>query len=164
MIALVATSLICSCGGSEKPYEPHQERKYFTFPARQLAPEPVYNRLTLVRPPDPLPDSDLQESDAPVIHPVIHLDIKDASLEQAARVLASAARYNAYCSSLIADRTITMSELGTIDELAKRISRKANIEVVVDHQNAEVRFLANKVVSPALFEEGEEKDEHQQVN
>lgn len=153
--ALLGMSMSFSgCAASGKPYEPKKARTVFYFPSRQHAPEPVYNRLREVRVPDPLPSGYFGAETAPIIHPVFHMKVKDVTLEKAAQLLASTARYNSFCAGTIADRKISINDLGNIDELGRKIARKADIHVVVDHENAQVRFLAHEVVSPKLYDEG----------
>ncbi len=116
---------------------------------RQLPPEPVYNRLRWVEPPEVMPKRERQYTDTrPLILPVFHLELQDSTLKEASLVLAGTARYHSYCSSLIADKKISVQSLGTIDELAELIASKANIRVIVDHTNKEVRFLAQQVNQP----------------
>jgi hypothetical protein len=76
------------------------------------------------------------------ISPVLHYKVQDVTLKEAALVLASTTRYRSYCSSLIADQRLTLDGLGTLDELADEIETLAGIQVVVDHEHKEVRFLA----------------------
>jgi hypothetical protein len=84
---------------------------------------------------------------------VFHLALKNATLEETARVLAATSRYSSYTAPSIASEKISVDNLGTIDELAQIIGSKAHVQVVVDHQNKEVRFLAARGEQPRLFEE-----------
>lgn len=150
--ALFAALALGACASTEPTPKP--PRRAYYFPSRQLPLEPVYSRLREVRSPDPLPDKLFLAQQPPIIHPVFHMKVRNVTLEKAAQLLASTARYNAYCAGTIADRKISVNDLGNIDELGRKIARKADINVVVDHENAEVRFLPNAVVSPHLYEEG----------
>jgi hypothetical protein len=130
------------------------ERKLFGVSVQRYAPQPVYKRTRLVHLPSPLPETSAQSAAAPLILPVIHFEIVDASLEEAAKVLGQTSRYSAYCASTVADKRITLTALGTVDELAEQIAKIAKIETIVDHHNREVRFLARKesqVVEPQLL-------------
>ena len=130
------------------------ERKLFGISVQRYAPQPVYKRTRLVHLPSPLPEPNAQSSAAPLILPVIHFEIVDASLEEAAKILGKTSRYSAYCASTVADKHITLTALGTVDELAEQIAKIAKIETIVDHHNREVRFLARKesqVVEPQLL-------------
>lgn len=140
------------CSSSKPPLDPYKERKFFGVAMRQLPPEPVYNRLRLAHLPSPLPVKFREIRSDSVIMPVFHYQVKQATLEEAARVLANTSRYTSYCSSVIADRKMDIETLGTIDEIGEFIGKKAGIKVVVDHANKEVRFLANAAVEPALTE------------
>lgn len=109
---------------------------------QQLPDDPVYNRLRWVHLPHTLPLEKPRVSEQRArLAPVYHLELLDNSLKQASVALASTARYTSHCSDLIADDTITLNALGTIDELASLIGEQAGIEVVVDHEHEEVRFL-----------------------
>jgi hypothetical protein len=157
---LVALTL-AGCSGV-KEYEPNEKagRTLFMPVVRSAAPEPVYARTRWVRPSDNLPNRDrpgaaedpaLQSS--PRLRSVFHLNIKNSSLEETARVLAATSRYSSYTAPSIAAEKITVDNLGTIDELARIIEGKAHIQVVIDHQNKEVRFLTGHTESPRLFDE-----------
>ena len=128
---------------SKAPINPNKERKFFGVAVRKLPPEPVYNRLMTAYLPEPLPARTLKRASYSRISPVFQFEMKDATLEETARVLASMARYTSYTSSVIANRKINLVSVGTIDEVASVISSKAGISVKVDHANKEVRFLAN---------------------
>jgi len=148
VVVLLVASNITACSTHEKEFEPNKDRKFFGVAVRQLAPEPVYNRLRLVYLPEPMPSRNIQSASYARIAPVFQFEMKGASLEQVARVLASLARYTSYTSSVIADKKITVVAVGTIDELAQVVSEKAGINVMVDHENREVRFLANGMPEP----------------
>jgi hypothetical protein len=84
---------------------------------------------------------------------VYELTLKNATLEQTCKVLASMARYSSYTSPSLARESFSFQNLGTIDELAQIIEEKAQIKVVVDHENKEVRFLVRTALEPTLFSE-----------
>ncbi|MCB0331916.1 MAG: hypothetical protein KDD55_00385 [Bdellovibrionales bacterium] len=120
---------------------------------RQLPPEPVYNRLRWVEPPEVMPKRDRQFTDTrPLVLPVFHLSLEDSTLKEASLVLAGTSRYHSYCSSKIADQKISLQSLGTIDELAQLIASQANIRVIIDHTNKEVRFLAQPAAEAEFSE------------
>jgi hypothetical protein len=96
-------------------------------------------------------ESELRET--PSLRTVFELSVQNATLEETARVLAATARYSSYTAPSIASEKISVKNLGTIDELARTIESKAQVQVVVDHENKEVRFLPASAESPKLFEE-----------
>jgi hypothetical protein len=67
--------------------------------------------------------------------------------------LAATARYSSFTSPSIAADKISVKNIGTIDELARIIESKARVQVVVDHENRDVRFLAVHTEQPRLFDE-----------
>jgi hypothetical protein len=146
-----------------KDYEPtsKNDRTLFMPSFRTAAPEPVYSRTRWVHLPEVIPDRnipgdenvDREPGAGPALRPVFHLALKDTSLEETARVLAAMARYSSFTTPSIASRKISIENLGTIDELGQIIERKAQIQVVVDHDNKEVRFLAPATEQPELFKE-----------
>jgi len=120
---------------------------------RQLPPEPVYSRLRLVHVPETMPLARANYSpDRPRILPVIHLELDEDTLEDAAAALAATARYSSYCASSIANQKVSLNQLGTIDELAGELAAAAGIRVVVDHENRQVRFFAQPIEQPRFFE------------
>jgi len=151
--------LVAGCGGV-KDYQPIPKNEGLYMPSvRTVGPEPVYARTRWVRPPEVLPQRDkypqVAESlrDSPSLRPVFQLSLKDTTLEETARVLAATARYSSYTAPSIAKDKISVTNLGTIDELARIIESKARVQVVVDHENREVRFLAAHAEQPRLFDE-----------
>jgi|688.fasta_scaffold40682_4 hypothetical protein len=161
IIAALVVSL-AACGGGVKPYDPSasKARTLFLPSMRTVGPEPVYSRTRWTQPPEVLPqrerpgtsDSDLAKA-GPPLRPVFQLNLKNVSMEEAARVLAATSRYQSYTDPSIAKQKITIENLGTIDELARLIERKAQVQVVVDHAGREVRFLPATGEPPKLFSE-----------
>ena len=143
-VLLFCSSVLCiaACGPKVKPYDPNKERKFFSVAVRQLPPEPTYNRLTVAYLPQPLPSRDIVHTSHTRLAPIFEFEIKDTTLEQTARLLANMNRYTSYCSSVIANRKISLTAVGTVDEIADFIAKKAGINVSIDHRNREVRFLA----------------------
>lgn len=139
------TGLLVSlgCSSSRVDFTPTYERKYFGVAVRRNAPEPVYNRIRYAYAPEPVPNREVIPVSNTRLSPIFQFDLDKVSLEQAARVLASTARYTSYTSSVIARRKVTLNTLGTIDEIADAIAKQAGIRVIIDHDNREVRFLAN---------------------
>lgn len=147
-ILIIVTLSLIGCSSRAKPFDPNKERKFFSVAVRQYAPEPVYNRLMTAYLPEPLPSRNILPAAQTRISPIYQFELKNTSLEQTARVLASTARYTSYTSSVIASRKINILAVGTIDEIAEHIENRAGINVVVDHANREVRFLANGTPMP----------------
>lgn len=123
------------------------DRTTYFHPVRQVAPEPIYNRITMVRPPDTLPFMPIG-----VRQPYVNRDVRNVGiqadnvpLEEAAEMIASAMGYKHYCSSLIAKRRVSIKQNGTIEQLATDLSSKEKIEVVIDHDAREIRFLQQRV-------------------
>lgn len=146
-------ALLMGCSTTDVPqWQPPKETRTFSVASRQLAPEPTYSRLRWVRPPEVIPSERKAEAEVPAIVPVMQLEIKDASLEEVARLLASTAQYSSYCSSLVAKQKVTLNRLGTIDELGKEIEKIAQIRVIIDHGSRQIRFLADHTpTAPRLY-------------
>ena len=162
VLAIIVVSAASGCASGFKPYQPidHTKRTIFMPSVRAVGPEPVYARTRWVYASEALPNRE-READvesvslrgSPRLRAVFHLSLKNSTLEETARVLAATARYSSYTAPSIASEKISVDNLGTIDELAQIISSKAHVEVIVDHQNKEVRFLAARGEQPRLFEE-----------
>lgn len=163
-LSLGAASVALTGCSSQPKWEPDVEQQFYGTAVRQLPPQPVYNRLRLVYLPEPLPQKDLKVASLNKILPIFRFELKDGTIEEASRVLAETARYTSYCSSIIADRKFSFEGLGTIDELASSISKRAGVNVVVDHGNREVRFLANGTLAPAAPVQLSEKTLDSEIN
>jgi hypothetical protein len=151
--------MVVGCGGV-KDYQPIPKEDGLYMPSvRTVGAEPVYARTRWVRPPEVLPQRESYQAaetslrGSPSLRPVFELSLKNTSLEETARVLAATARYSSYTAPSIANEKISITNLGTIDELARIIESKARVQVVVDHENREVRFLAAQAEQPRFFEE-----------
>ncbi len=151
LITIFATLCLTSCSSSrEGPQWSSTKKRPNTYrmATRQIPPQPVYGATTWVRPPQMAPNRKVEASDADVIQQIVKLDIKDRPLSEVVLILAATARYRSYCSSKVAKRRLTISSLGTLSELAMQIEDAANITVVVDHANKEVRFLPKSSIKP----------------
>lgn len=153
-VALLAL-VVSGCGAKRIQPEKRLTKSVYKVVSTQKPLAPIYNRTRWAHLPSVMPASAVNSSPskAPRIFPVIELVLENDSLETAATIIAGTARYSSYCSSHIADDTITLTALGTIDELADRVAQEAGITVSVDHENREVRFVANSsTVQPEFFE------------
>lgn len=108
---------------------------------RTTAPQPVYNRVFLARPPEVLPTSKISNKGSQRVEPVYQLQASSETVENVAKQLAKACRYRSYTAASVADKKITVETLGTVDELADTIGREAGVYVSVDHANRELRVL-----------------------
>lgn len=123
----------CSYSRVSESTHPTSNRKY--------APEPIYSRVTMARPPETHPASvSIQKGDAKFFQ-ILHFQIRNQSLEETAKLLAGTSRYHSYCAASIADQKITIDTIGTIDEIGEKIAAQMGIDVTIDHVNKEVRFL-----------------------
>jgi len=159
VLSILSASMISGCGGV-KDYQPIPKDNALYMPSvRTVGAEPVYARTRWVRPPEVVPQRESYQAaamnmrESPSLRPVFELSLKNTSLEETARVLAATARYSSYTAPSIANDKISVTNLGTIDELARIIESKARVQVVVDHENREVRFLAAQAEQPRFFEE-----------
>lgn len=161
IVGLTLCGLCAGCSTSDvKPYSPTSKntRTLFMPSYTTAGAEPVYVRTKWVHPPEVLPPRSAESTGssydrAPSLRPVYELNLKNATLEQTCKVLASMARYSSYTSPSLATQKFSFQNLGTIDELAQIIGQKAGIKVVVDHENKEVRFLVRTALEPTLFSE-----------
>lgn len=145
---LVAIVSLSACGPTLPTYKPEKARLYSTYAVRQLPPEPVYNRLRYVHLPEPLPERDKTASKRSVVLPIFEFQVENITLDEAALILASAMRYDSYAAPSIAERKVELTSLGTVDELAQQIAKHTGSYVFVDHNNRQIRFLAQKGLAP----------------
>lgn len=157
LAALAAFALAaCSSGlqGADK------ERKTFYYPSRQVPPEPVYNRLTYVQPPQVLPDRSSANGSESMIRPSIHLQVANSTLSHAAAALASTVGYSYFASPEIAGRPSSCNMTGSVDEIARALAEDSHTEVEVDHQARSIKFMPSIAVEPKLVEDSDEHQSH----
>lgn len=152
--AIGAILALCSCSSSA-PAKKTKPDRVFGVALSQLPPEPVYSRLAWVMPPSPILKTDDQANDnsAPNILPVMTLKLKNTALEEVARIIASSLNYSSFCSSSIATQKLSITALGNFEDLAKQVGQMANANVVIDHQNRALRFLAKEAPQAVLPEQ-----------
>ena len=145
--------MLAGCfGGINKPEWQPIPKKKIAFPADRQAPaQPIYNRLRFVNLPEPMPGA-IASNDRPLMLPVVQLSVKDQSLEEVGTLLAQSARYSVYCASSLAHQKLSLEGLGTIDELAEQVAKKASVKIVVDHSSREVRITTKAPVQPDFAE------------
>lgn len=149
---LIVLEGIAGCGPTLKEWEPDtKSTRIYTVAFRQLPPEPVYNRLRWVHLPEPLPPRELSASASPNLEPVFSVQLRNVTLEEAAKALAQAAHYDSFCLSSIAKQRVTLNSLGTLPELAEQLGEKAGVHVTIDPWSRQIRFLtrANELGGPA---------------
>lgn len=135
-LALLLTA--CSSGPSfKKP----RERTNFDVAFRQGAPQPVYSRTRWVHPPEVLPARGVSRvaSDAPRVNPVFQLALTNATIEEAATVLAQSAKYSSFCPEYAKTRRVTINASGTLEQLTEELSKITTLSFVVDHRSREIR-------------------------
>jgi len=126
---------------------------------RQLPPKATYHRLRWAHLPDLKPlHVSAPRDEVPSVLPILNLDVKDVTLEEAGRVLAATTRYATYCTSSIAKRKISLNAVGTIDELAAQLGKQAQVHSYVDHDNREIRFLTEEGSTQVSSEEISENE------
>ncbi len=141
----------CSSTVKETPMAP----KVYSVSFRQTAPQPTYNRLRWVYSPEVLPERTVKSSEGAVrdVKPVFHMNLKDVPLDEAALVLAGTSRYTSVCQTTQCSQKVSINTLGTIDELAKELTKKSGVQFFVDHSHREVRVDDSRIASsnvPAL--------------
>lgn len=153
-VLIILSLIVSGCAMREAPtWKPDKHNEIHPIANKQLPPEPIYNPVRWVRPPEVTParKADYKPSNK-IISLVYSFTVKDSTIEKTSLALANALGYRSYCSSLIAEQPFSLELLGTIDEIANTISKKAGIKVVLDHDNKEVRFLTKDAVVPQFAE------------
>jgi len=149
MISLSAMALFlvaCSDSGNVNRKVPVT----YKMATRQLPPQPVYSATRFVRPPEMNPSRDPEASNADVVIPIFNFSIQNRTLSETILVLAATVRYSSFCDKSIANRRLTLTTIGTVDEIAKEIQEKVKIKIEIDHQKKQVRFLPAQGVEPVL--------------
>jgi hypothetical protein len=143
-ISSLAVLLIGCSGETLQPADPAA----FTYATRTLPPQPVYNRITSVRPPEPLPkrwkiDSretvSEGESDQKVQKYAFVAD--SVPLEEAVSRIAKQAGYSFYCQDSIARNIISIDVSGSLDDVLRGVEVKSGTQITVDHSARHIRAL-----------------------
>ncbi|MCB9030747.1 MAG: hypothetical protein H6619_06815 [Deltaproteobacteria bacterium] len=145
VLACITSLTVLSLAGCSSKKAAPEPDPTFSIAKRQVAPDPTYNRLRWANLPDVIPGEPKISEGTPYLFPVMHFELKNGTLEEAAQMLASTARYASYCSSSLADKKISIDTLGTIHDVAQSIAQKAQIDVVIDHDTRQVRFVPARV-------------------
>lgn len=138
IIALSLSVLFTACAPKIEP----SKIAVYKIATRQLPPEETYSRLKWVRPPQVLPAKHINsQENKNQIFLITHFDVKNMPLNEAILVFSAANRYKSNCKKSIANKRITLSTVGTMHEIARKIEKIAGIQVLIDHNRKTVRFL-----------------------
>lgn len=135
-LASVCLLVLGGCFSSVK-----KEKPVYSISAQTAPPQAVYHRTMAVRPPIVYPDVDGPDTDAPLYLNNFHLDLNNVPVEQAVKAVAGAVGYRSYTASSFANEKVTITAIGTVDELLAKIADKVDATVTVDHEHQEVRFM-----------------------
>ena len=154
--SVLVIGILAGCSSSKPQSQVKKTSKAFSVANRQLAPEPVYNRTRWVQLPEVLPatgantlKSNKRRADLeqPMMFSVINFELENGTLKEAAQMLAASSRYQAFCDPSFANKSINIKMLGTIHEIANKISEASGVDVLIDHTNREVRFVPRAIAA-----------------
>lgn len=140
-------------------HQQQREPEAYRAASRQAAPDPVYRRLRWGHLPAVIPAKAESKSATPMMKPVMKFELTNVRLDRLAKLFAETAQYNSYCASAIADKRISLRMLGTLDEAAAEVEKKAAIDITIDHDTRSVRFMPEESAAPAFFEDRLESEE-----
>jgi hypothetical protein len=118
-----------------------REKPIYSISAQTAPPQAVYHKLMAVRPPVVYPNIDGPDTNAKLYLNNFHLDLNNVPVEQAVKAIAGAVSYRSYTASSFANEKVTITAIGTVDELLAKIADKVDATVTVDHEHQEVRFM-----------------------
>jgi hypothetical protein len=98
---------------------------------RQVAPEPVYSRVTWSQLPQPIRPKAKKES--PLILPTLSFDLTDSNLKEAIEALAQSLGYRSIYAKQIENRPVSIKMVGSVQEILENISRQANVSANLSH-------------------------------
>lgn len=137
IIILAALIGVCACSKSIRT-------ETYTPAFRQLPPEPLYSRVMISNPPQPIPSKSFK--DTPLIAPIFHFDLPDSNLEEAILALAQTIGYQWDVPSRLAAKTVSINEKGTVDEILDIISQQAGVVTELDHERRLVRVIDDNTI------------------
>lgn len=156
MKQLLLTALILGLGvtgcGQKKVPVVYENYKYGY---RQLPPEPVYSRLTWAHLPQPVP-AKAQEY-APMLQPVIAIDLANSNLEEAIEALAQTIGYNWHYPEELGVKPISIKMVGTVEQILEEIGEQAGVLAELNHERRLVRVIGERMVpnfSGHVYQEG----------
>jgi len=146
--AIIATAIVISTLGCSA--KPKVEVEKYPVVGRQIAPEPVYSRLTWSQIPQPIPpsvpvrDSKVRYSNVPYFRPVIKVELKRSTLGEAIQALAQTMGYESSYPRELAKKKVQVNTVGTIEDSLKEIERQAGVRTEIDHERRIVRVIDEK--------------------
>ena len=140
--AVICFALVCTaCSSNTKP-QPRVE--YYTPAFRQIAPEPVYSRLTWSQVPQPI--SEKARDIAPLIDPVLSFELPHSTLREALEALSQALGYRAQYPKGMEHRAISLKVVGTAEEILGKIEKQAHVKTVLNHQQRLIQVVDERTV------------------
>ncbi len=135
LLPLLALTL-ASCSSTEQPVVV----EYYPVSYRQLPPEPVYSRITLSHLPQPVGTK--RAVSAPMLSPVLMVDLPHSDLREAVEALAQALGYRTEYPRGLLSRPVSIKMEGRIDQLIREVEKQAQVIIVLNHDERRV------IVSP----------------
>jgi hypothetical protein len=135
LIALIVVG--CSSDGK---LDPDRTLEVYNVSFRQTAPQPTYKRTTWVLSPENIPAPEAPFSSGPAIFPVYTLNIKNSSIRELMQLLSETSRYASFCEGKQCNSRISINAVGTVEELAQEITKRSNVNLIVDHDAHEIRI------------------------
>ena len=151
-LATVIVLLVSSVGCAGKPAT---EIETYPVAGRQVAPEPVYSRVTWSQLPQPIPpkavtrDSRGKYDNVPLFRPVIKVELERSTLGEAIQALAQTIGYESSYPKALAGKKVRLNTVGTIEDSLKEIERQAGVKTELDHDQRVVRVI-DKLTEPRL--------------
>lgn len=153
LILGAALAVVVGCAPTPA-VKPKVENYYPAY--RQLGPEPVYSRLAWSNLPQPAARSAREKG--PYLSPVISFNLGDSTLQEAIEALSQTIGYQWSFPPQAASRPVRVKMKGSVSEILSEISRQANVEAELDHQNRMVTVFDHST-TPQLPPAGESGSE-----
>lgn len=145
---LVLAAVLFAAAGCAPPPGPAPRKVEYYYPAfRQVAPEPVYSRLTWSNLPQPVMDPPREKG--PYLSPVIAFNLGDSTLQEAIEAISQTIGYQWSFPPEAAKRHVRVKMKGSVGEILSEISRQAEVEAQIDHQSRIVRVF-DRATTPQL--------------
>ncbi len=141
LVLLLLTSSSCSSAKKEEK----SVIEYYPVAYRQLAPQPVYSRVTWSNLPGPIPPK--VRDNAPLLLPTISFELHRTNLDEAIQALAQTMGYTWSYPAEVAKKKISINMVAPVDEILREIESQAKVNAVLDHESRTLRIVSGNTAA-----------------
>lgn len=145
VLSLLVLSLLTTIGCAPAKKEEKTVIEYYPVAYRQLAPQPVYSRVTWSHLPGPIPPK--VRDNAPLLMPEVSFEMHRTNLDEAIQALAQTIGYTWSYPANVAKKKVSINMVAPVDEILREIENQTKVKAVLDHESRTLRIVSGNTAA-----------------